>query len=198
QRAAIDITLEAVKEFQVVATGAQAEFGRTAGGVINVVTKSGTNDLHGSLFYFQRLKALTSNTSDGKPLEGFHREQFGGTVGGPIKKDKAFYFFAFEQILQNLRRPNLSVPIGTACPVPNPTIGANEGIISTNTDCQRLALIGFMQTSRNQNEGLPINLKIRNSALLGKVDWDVTKNNKLGVSYNFDYSKNDNQTFDVP
>src|ERR1043166_8617767 len=67
QRAAIDITLEAVKEFQVVATGASAEFGRTAGGVINVITKSGTNEVHGSAFYFQRLEALTANTSDGKP-----------------------------------------------------------------------------------------------------------------------------------
>ncbi len=61
QRAAIDIPLDAVKEFQVVATGASAEFGRTAGGVINVITKSGTNEVHGSLFYFQRLEALTAN-----------------------------------------------------------------------------------------------------------------------------------------
>ena len=98
QRAAIDITLEAVKEFQVVATGASAKFGRTAGGVINVITKSGTNDVHGSAFYFQRLEALTANTSDGKSLEGFNRKQYGGTIGGPIKQDKAFYFFAFEGI----------------------------------------------------------------------------------------------------
>src|SRR6185437_5775684 len=60
QRAAIDIPLDAVKEFQVVATGANAEFGRTAGGIINVITKSGTNDVHGSAFYFQRLEALTA------------------------------------------------------------------------------------------------------------------------------------------
>src|ERR1044072_2362946 len=89
QRAAIDITLEAVKEFQVVASGASAEFGRTAGGVINVITKSGTNDVHGSAFYFQRLKALTANTSDGRPLQDFHREQYGATVGGPFVKEKA-------------------------------------------------------------------------------------------------------------
>ncbi|HVD90983.1 MAG TPA: TonB-dependent receptor, partial [Vicinamibacterales bacterium] len=56
QRAAIDITLEAVKEFQVVATGANAEYGRTAGGVVNVITKSGTNEVKGSLFHFQRLE----------------------------------------------------------------------------------------------------------------------------------------------
>src|SRR6266404_5530521 len=92
QRAAIDITLEAVKEVQVVATGASAEFGRTAGGIINVISKSGTNNVHGSLFHFQRLEALSAHTSDGKPLKDFRREQFGGTVGGPIRKDKAFYF----------------------------------------------------------------------------------------------------------
>src|SRR5258708_3369991 len=115
QRAAIDIPLDAVKEFQVVATGATAEFGRTAAGVINVISKSGTNNVHGSLFHFQRLEALSSNTSNGQPLKDFRREQFGGTVGGPIKTNKAFYFFAFEGIRENLSRANLSVPIGTPC-----------------------------------------------------------------------------------
>jgi hypothetical protein len=74
QRAAIDIPLDAIREFQVVATGATAEFGRTAGGIINAITKSGTNDVHGSLFHFQRLEALTANASDGKPLKDFRRE----------------------------------------------------------------------------------------------------------------------------
>src|SRR2546430_7732983 len=71
QRAAIDITLDAVKEFQVVASGANAELGRTAAGVVNVVTKSGTNEVHGTLFHFQRTEALTSNTYDGKALTDF-------------------------------------------------------------------------------------------------------------------------------
>lgn len=198
QRAAIDITLDAVKEFQVIATGASAEFGRTAGGIINVITKSGTNNVHGSLSYFQRLEALTSNTSDGKPLRDFHREQFGGTIGGPIKRDKAFFFFAFEHVRENLTRPNLSEQIGTTpCPVQTPTIGANETLIINNPDCQRLALTSFLRARVNQEEGQPINRKIRNTAFLSKLDWDVTPNNKLGVSYNFDYSKNTNQTFDV-
>jgi outer membrane receptor for ferrienterochelin and colicin len=197
QRAAIDIPLDAVKEFQVVATGATAEFGRTAGGVINVISKSGTNDVHGSVFHYQRLEALSADTSDGKPLEGFHREQFGGTIGGPIKKDKAFYFFAFEGIRENLDRENLSVPIGTPCPISNPTIIANEAQINSSDDCARLALINFMGTTRNQEEGLPIKHKINNSAFLSKLDWDLTPSNRLAVSYNFDYSKNTNQTFDV-
>ncbi len=199
QRAAIDITLEAVKEFQIVATGASAEFGRTAGGVINVVTKSGTNDVHGSAFYFQRLEALTANTSDGKPLDGFHREQYGATVGGPFRKDKAFYFFAFEGIRENLDRANLSEQIGaTPCPIATPTILANEAAINANEDCQRLALISFFRTNRNQEEGLPVSHKINNQAFFSRVDFDFTSSNHLSLSYNFDHSENTNQTFDVP
>jgi hypothetical protein len=198
QRAAIDITLEAVKEFQVVATGASAEFGRTAGGVINVITKSGTNDVHGSAFYFQRLEALTANTSDGKPLDNFHREQYGATIGGPFSKDKAFYFLAFEGIRENLDRANLSEPIGTPCAVATPTIGANEGAINASPDCQRLALINFFRAAPfNQEEGLPVSHKINNQAFLGKVDFNLNDANQLAISYNFDYSKNTNQTFDV-
>src|SRR5258705_1718173 len=197
QRAAIDITLEAVREFQVIATGASPEFGHTAGGVVNVITKSGTNQVSGSIFHYQRLAGLTSHTSDGKPLTDFHSEQFGGTVGGPVVKDKAFYFLALEGVRENLQRPNLSEPIGAPCPVVAPTLLANEAVIGANGDCQRLALLGFFQSRRNQNEGLPIDHRINNSATLAKVDWNLTAANQLSGSYNFDYSKNTNQTFDV-
>ena len=198
QRAAIDITLDAVKEFQVVATGANAEFGHTAGAIVNVITKSGTNQTQGSLFHYQRLEGLTSNTSDGKPLEDFHREQFGGTVGGPITRDRAFYFFAFEGIRENLLRPNLSEAIGTPCPVGSPTLAANEALIATNADCQRLALIDFFRTARNQEEGQPVQHTVNNNAILAKLDWSLSPRHSLSGSYNFDYSKNRNQTFDVP
>jgi Carboxypeptidase regulatory-like domain/TonB-dependent Receptor Plug Domain len=197
QRVNIDITLEAVKEFQVIASGASAEFGRTAGGVVNVITKSGTNNFHGSLFHFQRLEALAANTSDGKPLKDFHREQFGGTIGGPIIKDKAFFFGAVEQIIANLTRANLSEAIGAPCSVSAPTIGANEALINGSADCQRLALLNFFKTKLSQDEGLPIKHPQRNTAALAKLDWNLSANNKLSASYNFDYSKNENQTFDV-
>src|SRR5689334_9027345 len=141
QRAAVDISMEAVREFQVVATGASAEFGRTAGGVVNVVTKSGTNDLHGSVFHYQRLQGLTGNTSDGKPLQDFRREQSGGSIGGPIVRDKAFFFGAFEQVFENLRRDNLSTAIGTPCSIATPVVGANDAAIAGSADCQRVALI---------------------------------------------------------
>src|SRR6266576_3141370 len=197
QRAAIDITLEAVKEFQVIATGASAEFGHTAGGVVNVITKSGTNQVKGSLFHYQRLEGLTSATSDGKPLTDFHREQSGGTIGGPVIKDKAFFFLALEGVRENLQRPNLSEPIGTPCSVSSPTLAANEALINSSPDCQRLALLNFFRSRRGQEEGLPVTHSVNNAAALAKLDWNLSSRNNLSVSYNFDYSKNTNQTFDV-
>jgi Carboxypeptidase regulatory-like domain/TonB dependent receptor len=197
QRAAIDITLDAVKEFQVVAAGANAEYGRTAGGVINVVTKSGTNNIHGSAFEYQRLRGLSSNTSDGKPLAGFKREQFGGTLGGPVIRDKMFFFGAGEGIFEDLTRDNLSAPLGS-CPVTTPVVGANDAIISSNTECQRLALLNFYQTTFNDTEGNPVSRPVRNGTGLGRFDWTVTPKNQFSISYDFDWSKNTNQTFDVP
>lgn len=204
QRAAVDITLDAIGEFQVVASGASAEFGRTAGGVVNVVTKSGTNDVHGTVFHFQRLESLTSKTTDGKPLKDFHREQFGGTIGGPIRKDKQFFFFAFEQIFSNMTRDNLSTQLGaTACPIQNPDVVLNENLLRPvsqggNADCQRIALVNFYKAPPfNLNEDSPVKKPIRNAALLGKWDWTVNNAHKLSTSYNFNHSKNENQTFDV-
>lgn len=200
QRAAIDVPLDAVKEFQVVATGASAEFGRTAGGIINVISKSGTNDVHGSAFYFLRHENLSANTEDGKPLKDFTRSQFGGTIGGPIQKDKVFFFLSFEGVREKLTRENLSVPLGTPCAVTTPVITnpAHEAAIDASPDCQRVALLNFFRTSRNQEEGLPSKHDITNNAFLGKLDWELNSANKLAASYNFDYSRNENQTFDVP
>jgi hypothetical protein len=204
QRAAVDITLEAVREFQVVASGANAEFGRTAGGVINVITKSGTNSFHGSLFEYQRLEALTGKTSDGTPLTNFHREQFGGSAGGAIIKDKVFYFGAAEGIDENLLRANLSAynatSLGSApCPVTNPVFHSNitDAQISGNGDCQRQVLINFYKTNYNENEGLPVDHVVHNGAFFGRGDWNISPKNLFYVSYNFDYSRNPNQTFDV-
>ena len=205
QRAAVDITLEAVKEFQVVASGANAEFGRTAGGVVNVITKSGTNDFRGSLFEYQRLESLASNTSDGNPLTDFHREQFGGSVGGHIIKDKLFYFGAAEGINENLSRPNLSTynkaTLGGAapCAVTNPTFGSNitDAQINANGDCQRQALVNFYKTNFKEDEGQPVDHVVHNGAFFGRIDYTINQKNALNASYNFDYSNNPNQTFDV-
>ncbi|MBI4874892.1 MAG: TonB-dependent receptor [Acidobacteria bacterium] len=91
---------DAVQEFQVSTNGYGAEIGRAGGGVINVITKSGTNALHGGAFWFYRDRALNANTfinnsrSIRKPP--YHYNQFGGHMGGPIKKDKLFFFYDYD------------------------------------------------------------------------------------------------------
>jgi hypothetical protein len=197
QRAAIDITLDAIKEFQVIASGAPAEFGRTAGGVVNVVTKSGTNTTRGSLFFFKRTKGLSSDLSDGTTLDGFHREQFGGTIGGALRQSKAFYFAAAEGITGNFTRPNLGRVIGTPCPVGAPVLGANEALINANPDCQRLALLSFFKARLNMDEGRPIEHPVETAAVLVKPEFMLNDANRLAVSYNFNHSRKENETFDV-
>jgi len=204
QRAAIDITLEAVKEFQVVASGANPEFGRTAGGVINVITKSGTNDIHGSAFEYFRTEALTAATSDGKPLDNFRRNQFGGSLGGPIIKNKLFFFAASEGIREDLTRKNLSAALGPACSVATPVAGVDDAAINASPECQRVALLNFFKTApfpsgiKNTDEGVAVDHSIRNAAVFGRIDYNLNAKNQIFGSYNFDWSKNPNETFDVP
>ena len=98
-----------MQEFQVNQNGFSAEFGRAGGAVINVVTKSGTNNFHGSAFEFFRDEALNSNnpilTARGAKRPKSQINQFGGTIGGPIKKDRAFFFFAYDGQRSNI--PNV-------------------------------------------------------------------------------------------
>src|SRR5207249_9813835 len=87
---------ESIQEFQVVASGYTAEFGRSSGGIVNAVTKSGTNQFSGSAFFVDRDKGLASKNvfnQDAAPTQ----KQFGGSFGGPVQKDKIFFFAAYEQ-----------------------------------------------------------------------------------------------------
>ena len=100
---------ESVQEFQVNQNGFSAEFGRAGGAVINVVTKSGTNSWHGSAFEFFRDESLNSNTpiltARGAKRPKSQINQFGATIGGPIAKDRAFFFFAYDGQRSNI--PNV-------------------------------------------------------------------------------------------
>ena len=107
----------AILEFQVVRSGATAEIGRTNSGFVNVVTKSGSNDVHGETFFYDREKELTSPDAFDRHLNN-QQSQFGGSLGGPIKHDRAFFFGAAEQSLLrvpylvqfNMQAPNVTVP----------------------------------------------------------------------------------------
>ena len=92
------VSQEAVQEFQVVTNSFAAEFGRSAGGVVNVVTKSGSNEFHGNIFGFIRDKSFQArNPFSPIAKPAFRRTQYGVTLGGPFDRDRTFFFFAFEQ-----------------------------------------------------------------------------------------------------
>ena len=108
-RAPSQFSIDTVKEFQVNQNGFSAEYGRAAGGVINVVTKSGTNRFTGSAFEYFRDESLNARNPNlvaaKRPKPPGQINQFGGTIGGPIVKDKAFFFGAYEGQRSNLNNP---------------------------------------------------------------------------------------------
>ena len=95
------IPMEAVQEFQVVTNGFAPEFGRATGGLVNVVTKSGTNELHGEAHEYYRGGGLTANDGLGEPPNISEQNQFGGSVGFPIHKDRQFLFLAADTQKEN-------------------------------------------------------------------------------------------------
>src|SRR6202043_2434295 len=85
--------VDAVQEFSVLTSNYSAEYGRTSGGVVNALTKSGANAFHGDVYEFLRNSALDArNYFDPASIPGFHRNQFGASLGGPIVKDRTFFF----------------------------------------------------------------------------------------------------------
>jgi hypothetical protein len=93
---AIQPSPDAIEEFRIITNTFDAEFGRNSGAVVNVVTKSGTNDLHGDFYEFFRNKVLNSRNFFDTTKGDFKQNQFGATLGGPIKKDKSFIFGSYE------------------------------------------------------------------------------------------------------
>ena len=93
-------TQDAIQEFRVQTNNLGPEFGRMAGGAINLTTRSGSNEFHGSLYEFLRNKVLNANTffnnRAGVARPAFTQNQYGGRIGGPVKKDKTFFFFSYE------------------------------------------------------------------------------------------------------
>ncbi|MGI8734802.1 MAG: TonB-dependent receptor [Pyrinomonadaceae bacterium] len=138
---------ESVQEFQVNQNGFSAEFGRAGGAVINVVTKSGTNEWHGSAFEYFRDESLNSNTpiltARGAKRPKSQINQFGGTVGGPIKLDRAFFFFAYDGQRSNIPNvvdpPNFFAQPANIRALLGPTvttyqIGRNQDVYMLKTD----------------------------------------------------------------
>ncbi|MGB8459360.1 MAG: carboxypeptidase regulatory-like domain-containing protein [Candidatus Acidiferrum sp.] len=119
---AIEPSPDSIEEFRVITNSFDAEYGRNSGAVVNVVTKSGTNAFHGSLFEFLRNKSLNAKGYYDPTKPDFIQNQFGGTIGGPIKKDKTFFFANYEG-----RRIKRGI---SSNPVPLPTSAEQSGDFS--------------------------------------------------------------------
>jgi len=176
QRPAFTFNLDAVKELAVVAEGANAEFGRASSGFVNVVTKSGTNDTHGTAHVFFKNDALSSpaKKADGSSATkfGFDQEQAGFTLGGPISKDKAFYFLAFD---------------------------AQRGRSNKQTDPTRIEqrVVDLFASLGSPNENGSISRTNDARVFLAKVDFQLSSKHLLTLRYNYTWSEQVNGTFDV-
>jgi hypothetical protein len=106
----IALGVDAIEEFSVLTANASAAYGRTGGGIINAITRSGTNQLHGTLYEFLRNNALDAkNFFDRGAIPPFKRNQFGASAGGPIQKDKTFFFADYEGFRQTLGTTNVDL-----------------------------------------------------------------------------------------
>jgi len=121
------VSQEAVQEFQVVTNSFAPEFGRSAGGVVNVVTKGGTNDFHGNVFGFLRDRRFQARNPFAPIADPpFNRKQYGFTIGGPLDRDRTFFFFAFEQRRRDesgFFTSNVSQGLGSSVSIPIPGLG---------------------------------------------------------------------------
>ncbi len=179
QRPPFTFNLDAVQEVVVTAGGATAEFGRSSSGFVNVITKSGTNEIKGSLHYFGKYDWLSADLAHGAQTltPDFRQHQFGFTLGGPLKRDKAFFFIAYDQqvydeIKQKTRPSSLALD----------------------------SLTGWMDTAfagALRGDFGPISRTNDARAGLVKIDWRLSDRHNLSLKYNYTWSQQENGTFDV-
>ena len=177
-----------VQEFQVNTNGYEAEFGQSGGGLVNTVTKSGGNALHGDAYYYVLDSAMNANDSInnelGIPKPPNRRQQFGGTVGGPIKKDKLFYLANYEGQVRNEPvtvndSPALQT-VGDATAQAD-FLAANPGIATILADNS-----GSFARSFNQNTAF------------AKLSGQLTPKNSFNLSYNYQRFRSPHGYFNTP
>jgi len=160
-RAPSQFSIDTVQEFQVNQNGFSAEYGRAAGAVINVVTKSGKNNFFGSAFEFFRDESLNARNpnlvSANRPRPAGQINQFGATFGGPFKKDKAFFFGAYEGQRSNL---------------PNPVVLRSLPFAPANVQALLTPKVASYDISRQQD------------TYLIKTDFNINDKNQLWVRFN--------------
>jgi hypothetical protein len=183
QRPAFTFNLDAVQEVVVVSQGANAEFGRSGGGFVNVITKSGTNELHGTAHYFGKYDQLSADFTHTTPsgvtsgfAPDFRQHQFGGTLGGPIIRDRAFFFLAYDQ--QIYRDTKQTTRLGLIDPK----------LVAWTDTAYAGALRGEFGSIQRTNDA---------NAFLAKFDAILSPRHTASLKYNYTNSRQENGTFDV-
>ncbi|HEY2963831.1 MAG TPA: TonB-dependent receptor [Pyrinomonadaceae bacterium] len=186
-RSAYSISQAAIREFQVNTSNFSAEYGRSAGGVINAITKSGTNEFHGSAFFYDRNNkwgARNPNTFINRLVNGVStrealkpkdvRYQFGGTIGGPIVKDKLFFFFSYDEQRRNFPGVAVFFTPGYLNTVNRTTLLA-RGLTTPQID-------SALQFINDQTGEVPRRGDQR--LFLPKIDWQINSNHQFSATYN--------------
>jgi outer membrane receptor for ferrienterochelin and colicin len=179
QRPPFTFNLDAVQEVVVVAGGANAEFGRSSGGFVNVITKSGTNELRGTAHVYAKSDAISGAPSHaGRTFEpDFRQDQFGFTLGGPLKRDRAFFFIAYDQqIYDDVKQKTRD------------TTGSFNLLKAWMDTAYAGALQGDFGPIARTNDA---------RALLAKFDFRLSERHNLSLKYNYTWSQQQNGTFDV-
>ena len=206
--------VESIKEFKVITHNAPAEYGRSMGGIINAVSQTGTNNLHGDLFEFLRNSALDAKNyfdNANLPIPPFKRNQFGGAVGGPVLlphfgeggpaigyhgKDKLFFFANYEGLRETLGvTKNAVVPdanartgkIGTATPITvNPAVVPYVNLIPVANGPLILTSTGTPTGFAQLQFSQPQPTRV--NYFTGRVDWNRTAKDSLFARYTIDDS----------
>jgi len=179
---------ETVREFRVESNAYSAEFGRNSGGQINVLTKSGANSVDGSAYEYHRNDAFDArNYFDTAEQPDFHRNQFGATIGGPIARDRTFFFLGYEALIERLGKT-----VSTVVPDDN----ARQGILPGGTVTINPAVAPYLNEYPRANgpllgQGLaaytfPFNQSIDEHFAQGRVDHNLGAGNQLFGRYTFD------------
>jgi hypothetical protein len=176
-RISSQISQDAVQEFQVLSNGYSAEYGRAIGGVINTVTRSGSNEFHGTGYWFFRNRTLNARDRYAVYNPPEYRHQAGASLGGPIKKDKLFFFLNGEVTRRNF--PGLNRLINTSF---TDTLGNfNAACPAPLTAAQCNAARDFV--FRGNNQLIP--RRADSELLFGKIDYQINDRNSISASLNY-------------
>jgi hypothetical protein len=175
------ISADAVQEFQVVSTDFSPEYGRAMGGVVNTVTKSGTNEFHGGAFYYLRSTGFDAHDpfSAFNPTE--HRIQVGGTIGGAIIKNKLFFFLSDDNTRRNFPFVDSQVKVGFLNPATEQWVGCTVSVAQCN------AINALLPRFYGQ-----IPRTALNDLYFGRVDYHYNDKNTFSTSFNFLHWKSPN------